>query len=263
MYTHGGTETRIEAPAVFLCAGSVETPRLMLMGGIGGDHVGRHLTAHPGLQIWGRFDTPTRPFKGIPGGLISEDMHRPADADFAGGYLLQSIGVMPVTYARQVARGRGLWGQDLREHMRGYGYAAGINILGECLPNETSRITLSDETDARGLPKPHVTFDAGENEQRMTRHAEALMRQIWDAAGARDVWAFPRHAHVIGTARMGADAGASVVDADGRVWDTPGLIVSDNSTFPSSLPVKPRTDHRRARAPNGRPLSPSGLKFDV
>ena len=239
VYSHAGTETRIEAQTVFLCAGSVETPRLMLLNGIGGPHVGRHLTAHPGHQIWGRFDTPTRPFKGIPGGLISEDTHRPADADFAGGYLLQSIGVMPVTYARQVARGRGLWGDDLREHMRGYGYAAGINILGDCLPVETNRIELSDELDARGLPKPHVTFDAGENEVRMTAHAERLMTRIWEAAGARDVWAFPRHAHVIGTARMGDDAGESVVSPDGHVWDTPGLVVSDNSTFPSALPVNP------------------------
>ena len=239
VYTHDGAETRLEAPAVFLCAGSVETPRLMLLNGLGGPHVGRHLTAHPGLQIWGRFDEPTRPFKGIPGGLISEDTHRPADADFAGGYLLQSIGVMPVTYARQVARGRGLWGEDLRDHMRGYGYAAGINILGDCLPTDDNRLVLSDELDARGLPKPHVTFTAGDNELRMTAHADRVMRQIWDAAGARDVWAFPRHAHVIGTARMGTSPDESVVDADGRVWDTPGLFVCDNSTFPSALPVNP------------------------
>jgi choline dehydrogenase-like flavoprotein len=244
VYAHTGAdgrpaETRVSAPAVFLCAGSVETPRLLMLNNLGGDHVGRHLMAHPGLQIWGRFDTPTRPFKGIPGGLISEDTHRPADADFAGGYLLQSIGVMPVTYARQVARGRGLWGPSLRDHMRGYGYAAGIDLLGDCLPTDDNRIVLSDELDARGLPKPHVTFTASENEVRMSAHADRLMRQIWDAAGARDVWAFPRHAHVIGTARMGTDPDTSVVDPDGGVWGTPGLFVCDNSTFPSALPVNP------------------------
>ena len=37
----------------------------------------------------------------------------------------------------------------------------------------------------------------------------------------------------------GATPDESVVDRDGRVWDTPGLIVSDNSTFPSALPVNP------------------------
>ena len=239
VYTHAGGEHRIAAQTVFLCAGSVETPRLMLLNGLGGPHVGRHLMAHPGLQVWARFDEPTRPFKGIPGGLISEDTHRPADADFAGGYLLQSIGVMPVTYATQLARGRGLWGDALVDHLRGYNHVAGINILGDCLPHDGNRIELSDELDARGLPKPRAVFTAGDNERRMTAHADRVMRAIWDAAGARDVWAFPRHAHVIGTCRMGTDGDASVVDSDGRVWGTPGLVVCDNSVFPSALSVNP------------------------
>jgi hypothetical protein len=106
------------------------------------------------MQVWGRFEESVRPYKGIPGGLISEDTHRPSDADFAGGYLLQSIGVMPLTYAGQVARGRGLWGEELRSHMRGYNHTAGINILGDCLPHDENELVLSEETDARGLPKP-------------------------------------------------------------------------------------------------------------
>ena len=61
----------------------------------GSGQVGRNFMAHTGLQLWAQFAEETRPFKGIPGGLISEDTHRPPDADFAGGYLLQSIGVMP------------------------------------------------------------------------------------------------------------------------------------------------------------------------
>lgn len=42
--------------------------------------------AHTGTQVWGQFDEDVRPYKGIPGALISEDTHRPKDADFAGGY---------------------------------------------------------------------------------------------------------------------------------------------------------------------------------
>jgi hypothetical protein len=110
----------------------------------------------------GRFDETVRPWKGIPGALISEDTHRPADADFAGGYLLQSIGVMPVTYAGEVARRRGLWGQPLLDHMADYDHVAGINILGDCLPSSDNYIELSDELDDRGLPKPRSHFTAGE-----------------------------------------------------------------------------------------------------
>ncbi len=248
VYEHDGREERQRCRALFLCAGAVETPRLLLLNGLanGSGQVGRNFMAHTGVQVWGRFPEDVRPNKGIPGALISEDTHRPqslggawGDADFAGGYLLQSIGVMPVTYASQVARGRGLWGDALREHLRGFNHVAGINILGECLPDPANFLELSDERDARGLPKPRIHFTAGPNEAKMSAHAEALMRALWAEAGACDVWAFPRYAHTVGTCRMGHDPADAVVDADGRCFDVPNLFISDNSTFPSALSVNP------------------------
>ena len=241
IYVRGGVEERQPCCALFLCAGAIETPRLLLLNGLanGSGQVGRNFMAHTGLQLWGRFDEDVRPHKGIPGALISEDTHRPPDADFAGGYLLQSIGVMPVTYASQVARGLGLWGDALRNHMRGYNNTAGINILGECLPDPGNYLELSDESDARGLPKPRVHFTNDDNERRLTAHAGGLMRAIWDEAGARDVWAFPRNAHMIGTCRMGTDEDSAVVDADGRSFEIPNLTICDNSVFPSALPANP------------------------
>jgi choline dehydrogenase-like flavoprotein len=65
------------------------------------------------------------------------------------------------------------------------------------------------------------------------------MREIWDAAGAKNVWAFPRNAHVIGTCRMGNNADTAVVNSDGQSFDIPNLYISDNSTFPSALSVNP------------------------
>jgi choline dehydrogenase-like flavoprotein len=161
------------------------------------------------------------------------------NADFAGGYLMQSLGVMPVTYASQVARGRGVWGNALREHMRDYNHVAGINMLGECLPQEQNFMELSDELDAQGLPKPRIHFSEGPNERAMTKHAKDLMTRIWEQAGARDIWAYPRHAHIIGTCRMGVDPDRSVVDAAGKVHGVRGLYICDNSVFPSALSVNP------------------------
>lgn len=241
VYTRDGAEERQRCAHVFLCAGAIETPRLLLIHGLANasGQVGHNFMAHTGVQLWGTFDEPVRPYKGIPGGLISEDTHRPADADFAGGYLIQSIGVMPLTYAGQVARGLGLWGNALHEHMRGYNHTAGINILGDCLPHEGNEVVLSDEVDARGLPKPLIRFTNGNNERRMTAHAERVMRSIWDAAGAREVWAFERNAHTIGTCRMGPSGDDAVVDADCRAFDLPNLWVCDNSVFPSALSANP------------------------
>ena len=88
--------------------------------------VGRNYMAHLATQVWGTFGQEMRPNKGYPSSLITEDMVRPADADFAGGYLVQSLGVVPVTFATQVARGRGLWGQRLVDYIDRYNHVAGI-----------------------------------------------------------------------------------------------------------------------------------------
>ncbi len=126
VYSKNGEIEKQLCKNVFFCAGAIETPRFLLMNDLANSsgQVGRNFMAHTGIQVWGQFDEDVRPYKGIPGALISEDTHRPKDADFAGGYLLQSIGVMPVTYAAQVARGRGLWGAELArssERLQQYG----------------------------------------------------------------------------------------------------------------------------------------------
>lgn len=241
VYVHDGMEKRQKSKYVFLCAGAIETPRLLLINNIANSsgEVGKNFMAHTGMQVWGQFDEDVRPYKGIPGALISEDTHRPKDADFAGGYLLQSIGVMPVTYASQLVRGRGLWGEKLLHCMRGYNHTAGINILGDCLPYANNYLELSDEFDDRGLPKPRIYFSNGENEKRLTAHAEKIMQEIWSVAGARDIWSYNRSAHTIGTCRMGDNAQGAVVNSEGQSFDIPNLFIADNSIFPSALSANP------------------------
>jgi len=226
---------------VFLCAGAVESPRLLLLNELANSsgQVGRNFMAHPGLQVWGVFDELIKPTRGMPGGLISEDTHRPKGADFAGGYLVQSLGVMPVTYAGQLARSEKLWGPALIQHMAQFNHIAGVNILGDCLPHPDNRLTLSDELDGRGLRKPSITFSNGENERRMDAHADRLLCALWTAAGARELKKVKRNAHTLGTCRMGATGDDAVVDADGRSFDIDNLYICDNSIYPSALSVNP------------------------
>ncbi|MDQ6787534.1 MAG: GMC family oxidoreductase [Acidobacteriota bacterium] len=241
VYSQNGETKKVDCRNIFLCAGGIETPRLLLINNLANrsGQVGRNFMAHTGVQIWGVFDEEIYPHKGIPGGLISEDTHRPKNADFAGGYLLQSIGVMPVTYVSQLARGEKIFGEELGEWMKNYNHTAGINILGDCLPHANNFMELADEKDARGLPKPRVYFSHGDNENKMTRHAEKLMREIWTQAGAKKMWTFQRNAHIIGTCVMGDDAANSVVNKNGQSFDIPNLYIADNSIFPSALSVNP------------------------
>ena len=242
IYREAGVDHRQRCSALILCAGAIETPRLMLHAGFGNasGQVGRNYMCHVATQIWGTFDAEMRCNRGYPSSLITEDMMRPEGADFAGGYLVQSLGVLPVTWATGVARGRGLWGADLVDYIDRYNRVAGIGINGECLPQDGNRLDLAaDEVDAIGVPKARIAFSLGPNDRALARHATATLTAIWTAAGATDIWSLDRSAHTIGTCRMGTDPDRSVVDPWGRSFDVPNLWICDNSVFPSSLAANP------------------------
>ncbi|MBW6530440.1 GMC family oxidoreductase [Sphingomonas sp. RRHST34] len=241
VYVRRGERRRLACRALFLCAGGVETPRLLLNLDLANSsgQVGRNFMAHVATQVWGRFDADMRMNRGYPSSLITEDMMRAADADHAGGYLIQSLGVMPVTLATNLARGTGLWGQALVDLLDDYNRLGGIGINGDCLPSDDNRLTLADETDAYGLRKARIDFSYGPNERAIDAHARKTMTAIWEAAGARDIFAVDRSAHTIGTCRMGSDGDRAVVDADGRSFDIDNLFICDNSVFPSALAANP------------------------
>ena len=241
VYRQDGEDLRQRCRAVFLCAGGVESPRLLLNLGLANSsgQVGRNFMAHVATQIWGRFDAEMRMNRGYPSSLITEDMMRPAEAGCAGGYLIQSLGVLPVNLATGLARGAGMWGTRLQMILHHYNRMAGIGINGECLPHSDNRLTLSDETDAFGHRKARIDFSYHENEQAINRHARQTMTAIWEAAGAQDIFAVDRSAHTIGTCRMGHHGDEAVVDAEGRSFDIPNLWICDNSVFPSALAANP------------------------
>jgi choline dehydrogenase-like flavoprotein len=241
VYRQDGQEYRQRCAGLVLAAGGIETPRLLLNTGLGNSsgQVGRNFLAHGAVQVWGRFDEQIRAYRGYPSALISEDFVRPEGADFAGGYLLQSLGAMPLTYATSLVRGAGLWGEELIDALDEWRYMAGIGINGECLPAESNRLVLAEEVDEWGVPRAVVTFTPGPNENGIDAHATATMTRILEAAGARDTRVLARTAHTLGTCRMSTDPGDGVVDGDGRSHDISNLWISDNSTFPSSLSANP------------------------
>jgi choline dehydrogenase-like flavoprotein len=239
--TRDRCEHRQRCRAVFLCAGAVETPRLLLFADVANSsgQIGRNFVSHVATQVWGTFDEPVRMNKGFPATIISEDLLRPHDADFPGGYIVQSLGVVPVTWAQGVARERKLFGEDLVRYLDRYNFVAGIGINGDCLPSKQNFVELSEEVDSSGLPRPRVHFSYGRSELAMSKHAQSLLTAAWQAAGGTDCWTLQRTAHVIGTCRMGTSPSDSVVNSFGQSHDVINLYVCDNSIFPSALAANP------------------------
>jgi choline dehydrogenase-like flavoprotein len=240
VYRKDGVDHRQRTRNVFLCGGGIESARLLLNLDLANSsgQVGRNYMAHPAAQVWGRFDQPMRMWRGWPSSLISEDTVRPADADFAGGYLMQSLGVLPVTLATSMARS-GIRGERLMDLLDSYDHFAGIGVNGECLPSEANGLTLVDELDEVGLRRARIDFSYSDNERALEAHSIRTMRSIWEAAGAKDVFVLTRSAHAEGALRMGDDRETAVVDRDGRSFDIENLYVCDNSVFPSSLIANP------------------------
>ncbi|WP_405371744.1 MULTISPECIES: GMC family oxidoreductase [unclassified Microbacterium] len=241
VYRRDGVDHRQRCAALVLAGGGIETPRLLLHTGLANANgmVGRNFLAHGGVQVWGTFDEPIRGYRGYPSSIISEDFVRPEDADFIGGYLLQSLGVMPMNFATQLVRSAGLWGADLMSAIDAYPFSAGVGMNGECLPSEANALTLSAEIAEDGMPRAEVTFTQGENEKAIDRHGIRVMERILRAAGATSTRVLQRSCHTLGTCRMSDDPGDGVVDASGRSHEIDNLWICDNSTFPSSLTANP------------------------
>ena len=141
IYRQGDQELRQRTKAVFLCAGAIESARLLLRLGLANSsgQVGKNFMAHPSTQIWGTFEEDVRPYKGFPASLITEDTIRTKDSNFASGYLIQSYGIMPMTWAESVSRGRGMWGPALMSYLQQFPNIGGMGISGDCQPPDAER----------------------------------------------------------------------------------------------------------------------------
>lgn len=233
-----------KARNVVVAGYAIETPRLLLHSassefpdGLANSSglVGRNLMVQLNQAAWGQVDEEIRSYKGPPSLAISEHWnYEDSGKDYHGGWCYMSQGPLPITWAKALSGGRGLWGQALVDEMNRANHSVGLKMVGEVLPNPDNRVTLTDETDRLGLPVPRVTFSLGPNEKAMIAHALDFMEASLRATGAREIWRETDDTcHLNGTARMGNDPATSVVNADCRSWDIPNLWICDGSIFPT------------------------------
>ncbi|MBC8241654.1 MAG: GMC family oxidoreductase, partial [Alphaproteobacteria bacterium] len=136
----------------------------------------------------------------------------------------------------------GAWGRDFAADMDQFNHMAGMWIVGEEMPRETNRITLSaDVKDQHGLPAPNVHFDDHDNDNAMRNHAFKQGSAVYEAAGATKTIETPPYpsTHNLGTNRMSAKARDGVVNKWGQSHDIDNLFVSDGSVFTTGASENP------------------------
>lgn len=128
-----------------------------------------------------------------------------------------------------------------------------IGAVAEQAPDPDSRVTLSVERDALGLPRARIDWRISDREfQTVRRMAQVLgeeMRRVGFAAPDFAPWledcagAFREEihdmAHPMGATRMSEDPTEGVVDADCRAHGVEGLYIAGSSVFPTSGHMNP------------------------
>ncbi len=244
-----GHERFQKARAVIVAGYAIETPRLLLNSACPGFEnglanssgtVGRYLMAQAGNVILGRFDELIRQYKAPPAHALTEEFYETdPKRDFARGFAIQTVGPLPIAFAKQMMTAKGAWGWGMRRAMMDYNHWAGFGMLGEILPWADNRVTLAEEKDRYGLPVAKVTFSLHDNDKKLIEFAKNKSMEVMRAAGADEVLQEARYAHLVGASRMGSDPRTSVVDGFGRSHDIANLFVCDGSVMPTQGSANP------------------------
>jgi choline dehydrogenase-like flavoprotein len=248
--TNTGDEREIEAAAVVLACGAIESPRLWLNSGLPQTGaVGRYLTTHLQDFVTGFFDVETQPNVG---------QVTMARADFPGRGTVFCQGFGPQAFSAVILPGgTGWWDQpvngaepwDVQGKMFGaqatrllreYSRSITITICADDESVDTNTVTLADDwpADEHGsVPKIsyHPTRPSRERQNFLAGKAAELLR----AAGAHTVHRTDMRAafltHIMSTLRIGADVATSACDAGGEAHAVERLFVADSSALPNGL----------------------------
>lgn len=271
-FHHEGQNYRQRARIVIISAFSIETPRLLLHStcpqfpnGLANSSgmVGKNLMVHSGHDVFAKFDEEIRLYKGTPVMACTQDFYETDPArGFVRGYSLNAHGNRPVAMAKNLAVEAGYWGKELRDIMLDFNFYAQVSLVGEVLPSEDNTITLGNEKDEYGIPRPLINFSYSKNDNLLIKHAVEKANQILAARGGRPSFVIPDSGHVMGTCRMGNDPARSVVNGFCQSHDIPNLFICDASVFVTSgganptetiMAIAARTaDHLIGKMNNGR-----------
>jgi choline dehydrogenase-like flavoprotein len=229
-----GTLTRVDAGAVVVAAGTLNTPQLLMRSGLpdspSSREVGRNLGFHPARLVYGLFDEPQDNHMVYP--ITAHAMQRQHDED--GGFVIEATTIQdPIGFATTIEDENGpLWGAPLVETLRAFRRWVGLLVM----VNDDNNGSV--QVDENGAESYEAAFTAQERER--MDGALDFTREVLTTAGASSVrWTGLITTHVQGTCRMGSDPERSAVDADGQSWDVKRLYVGDGSVVPRTLSVNP------------------------
>jgi choline dehydrogenase-like flavoprotein len=242
----------VRARAVVLCAGAIETARLLLLSASGqhprglgnsGDLVGRNLQGHFSPFVHGLFAEETYDPRG-PGVTVATCHYSHGNPGVIGGSMIADDFIMlPVIFwKRALPPDLPRWGAEAKAFMR-RNYRRVIRLFGPVqeIPTSDARVSLDPQVrDRYGLPVARLSGVVHPESVRTAHFIRERAEEWLRASGAIRTWSNPLTPvlsggqHQAGTCRMGTDPSASVTDSYGLVWGHDNLFVADGSLHPTN-----------------------------
>jgi len=235
----------IAAKAVVVACGALHTPLLLRRSGLRGRPLGRGLTLHPSVRVYGIFDERVDGWDGAFQSVYSDDL------EHDGITLISAYGTPNL-----LAGGFPGVGREHRTFVHRIPHTA---VFGAMIHDEgggSVRRWISRE--------PLLTYRLATRDGERMRRAIRVLAEMAFAAGAHQVilpvFGAPPVAsthelevflgsrpslrrvecvsfHPLGSARMSTDPSRGVVKPSGETWAVKGLFVADGSVLPSSIGV--------------------------
>lgn len=274
-------ENAVTAKIYVMAAHAVETPKILLnspwtptKGPKAGqqitvanssDQVGRNLMDHICLVYWGLAEEPLYQYRG-PGstGCIPQFRNVPElrKTKAAMRIELGNFGWSWPTFAPTTDIndfvGQGLYGKELRSALAGdISRQIRMAMELESVAVPESRVTLSEEKDDLGIPRPNLNYVLSKYTIGTAEFAHGVAMQIMEAANISNKTTIPEYAagrfedeagnvfeirgagHIIGTYLMGFEAENSVTDCHQRSWDHENLYMVGSGLFPTTATANP------------------------
>ncbi len=233
-----GRQLEVTAPTVVVACGTIHTPMLLQRSGLddSSGQRGRNLALHPATAAFARMDDVVDMARGVPQSFYVDEFA-------ADGIMFEGV-AGPPSYA---AMSLPLTGAAHRDAMADYRRLAQFGLM----------VSDSSRGHVRTLAgRPVIRYDLCAADLAKFRTGLARMRELFLAAGARDVYlplpagVEPHRArardlklmafHPLGTARADARATHGVTDGELAVHGVTGMHVADGSVVPSALGVNPQ-----------------------
>ncbi len=288
---HAGRTHTVKAKYFILACCSIQTARLLMASnkqapaGLGNDRdlVGRYFMEHPELKTGELWLTKTDELKLYQIEKVRAELafHPQVQKEFQ--LLNGTVALNPLPLVKNVKANVQTWNEDdprksLKKNQDDYGTTPKRNFFQKVMdkisppkeeksfqsyelytrieqaPNPDSRVVLSDEIDALGVPRANLHWSMQPIDKYTVRKLNTLVGQLVGEAGIGRVRLYdfllnekdqsmPDFTsggwHHIGTTRMSDTPQTGVVDKDCKVFGLDNLYIAGSATFPTAGAINP------------------------